>query len=270
LIRTWREAHQVARIAAQHALVDLEVLSHLEVASHREVPSYGYVDVFGAIRAAGVPMMLQRLPRLFGLFVGAASDGPGILLNSGLPLAALRHTAAHELGHFRFGHGDSLDVNLDAWSGQAPPGGWTGDEMLAEAFAAWFLMPRRAVLATLTALGLRRPGSAVDVYRLATLLGASYRGLCRHLVMLRLANEADVQTWARTGRRRLRRQLAGAAAESCRGDVIIVESRIAVHAGFDDLLVLPGNPASDPGPGLERIDVEFGETETRPLFPESR
>jgi hypothetical protein len=234
--QTWREAHRIAQITATHAHHDLGVNRG------------GYVDVFQAIRMTDVPMRLEHMPNLFGIYICPASDGPGILLNSGLSLSALRHTAAHELGHHRFGHGDSVDRYLDPWYGQAP-GGWSGPEMSAEAFAAWFLMPRPAVLAGLATLALHRPRTAEDVYRLATLLGVSFRGLARHLVTLRLADAADAQTWARTGRGQLRRRLAGAAADLCRGEVHLLRPEmgdLSIHAGADDLLVLPvATPAQD-------------------------
>lgn len=225
--QTWLQAHRIAHIAAAHAHSDLSVTRD------------GYVDVFAAIRSAGVPMMLQKMPKLFGIYVCAASAGPGILLNSGLRLVALRHTAAHELGHHRLGHGDSVDEYLDPWNGQAP-GGWTGPEMSAEAFAAWFLMPPPAVRAALRTLGLPRPRTAADVYRTATMLGVSYRGLARHLVAMHLATEVESQAWARTPRSQIRRRLAGVAADACRGDVHLLTAEmgdLTVYVEPDDLLV---------------------------------
>jgi hypothetical protein len=168
LIATWRQAHRVAQLAAVHARADLDV------------PLDAYVDVVAAIHRADIPLMFRDMPGHFGTYISPATYGPGILVNSGLAMPTLRHTAAHELGHHQLRHGDSVDLDLDLWESQAPEA-WTGTEMSAEAFAAWFLMPRPAVLRGLRLLGTDKPRSAHDAYRLATLLGASFRGVCRHL-----------------------------------------------------------------------------------------
>jgi IrrE N-terminal-like domain len=247
VIHTWGEAHRIAQIAAGHVHHDLGVARD------------AYVDVFSAIRQSDTPLRFELLPKLFGIYICPASDGPGILLNSGLSLTALRHTAAHELGHQRLGHGDAVDLVLDPWDGQAQSAGWSGPEMSAEAFAAWFLMPRPAVVRGLATLGIRRPQTAEDVYRLATLLGASFRGLCRHLVNLRLADAQEAHIWAKTGRGRLRQRLAGASADLCRGEVHLLQPEmgdVTIHAGADDLLVLPPGVSTQeigPVPGLEKI-----------------
>jgi hypothetical protein len=248
VIHTWREAHRIAQIAAVHAQHDLDVARD------------GYVDVFHAIRQSGTPVKFERLPKLFGIYICPASDGPGILLNSGLSLPGLRHTAAHELGHQLLGHGDTVDVVLDPWDGQAPSVGWSGPEMAAEAFAAWFLMPRPAVLRGLATLGIRRPRTAEHVYRLATLLGASFRGLCRHLMNLRLADAKEAHVWVKTSRGRLHRRLAGQSADLCRGEVHLLQPEmgdVTIHVGVDDLLVLPPGvsvQAVESCPGLERVN----------------
>lgn len=247
---TWREAHRIAHIAAVHAQSDLGVSRDR------------YVDVFTAIRRAGIPMKFQQLRRLFGIYICPESEGPGILLNNGLSLTALRHTAAHELGHDRLRHGDTFDQQLDPWTGPASDI-WSGPEMSAEAFAAWFLMPRPAVLRSLTTLGLRKPQTAVDAYRLATLLGASFRGLCRQIVNLRLATATAAQSWVKVGRSRLRQHLAGGYAEICTGEVHLLTpemGNLTVHAGMDDLIVLrPGRPADveiSPDAGLTDVTAE--------------
>ena len=98
--------------------------------------------------------------------------GPGILINNGLPPAAQRQTAGHELGHHRFQHGTRVDVDLEAPLDRRTV--WTDEEKQAEAFASWFLMPRKAVRTALAHLGLERPKEPEDVYQLSLLLGTPY------------------------------------------------------------------------------------------------
>jgi hypothetical protein len=112
--------------------------------------------------------------------------------------------------------------------------------MSAEAFAAWFLMPRPAVLRALRLLGTDKPRSAHDAYRLATLLGASFRGVCRHLVNLELLSAATAATWVRAGRARVRAALAGPYARVSDGEVHVLDTDtrgMTVHVAAGDLLV---------------------------------
>ncbi|WP_052371654.1 ImmA/IrrE family metallo-endopeptidase [Amycolatopsis taiwanensis] len=227
MIATWRQAHRVAQLAAVHARADLDV------------PPDSYVDVVAAIRRADIPLMFQDMPGHFGTYISPATHGPGILVNSGLSMPTLRHTAAHELGHHQLRHGDSVDLGLDLWESQTP-GAWTGTEMSAEAFAAWFLMPRPAVLRGLRLLGKDKPRSARDAYRLAALLGASFRGMCRHLANLELVSATTASTWARAGRARVRASLAGPYAPVSGGEVHVLDTGMrdaTVHAAAGDLLI---------------------------------
>jgi hypothetical protein len=220
--------------------------------------------------------MFRKMPRHFGTYI--ATNGPGILLNSRMPMPTIRHTAAHELGHHKLGHDDSVDQDLDQWESQTP-GAWTGPEMSAEAFAAWFLMPRPAVLRGLQVLGTDRPQSAQHAYRLATLLGTSYRGMCRHLVNLELVSLSVATAWARAGRARVRTSLAGPYAPLASGEVHILDSathNLTVHVSADDLLVTTSTVYAEPPTeghavvGLERVQLDDPAEEQLNLLDEPR
>lgn len=203
------------------------------------MPPDSYVDVVAAIRRADIALMFREMPGHFGTYISPATHGPGILINSSLSMPTVRHTAAHELGHHQLRHGDTVDLSLDLWESQAP-GVWTGTEMSAEAFAAWFLMPRPAVLRGLRLLGKDKPQSAQDAYRLATLLGASFRGVCRHLVNLELVGATTASIWARAGRARVRASLAGPYAQVSNGEVHVLDTGMrdaTVHVAPGDLLI---------------------------------
>lgn len=205
-VLSWKDAHRVAAVAAAQAHAQLDV-----------DPTSPRVDVQRAIRAAGIALMWQPMPRLFGAFVNEDGGSPGILVNSGLPRGARRHTAAHELGHAWLRHSTSVDdgSTIDTVVGEeidAIPHAdrrrpWPDQEKTAEAFAAWFLMPRRVVHSALKIVGSDRPRSAEDVYRLSLLLGTSYRSTLRHLPNLRLANARDCNAWARTAPATLKNRL---------------------------------------------------------------
>jgi hypothetical protein len=193
----WLMAHRVAGIAAANLRRRLDLAED------------GYVDVFAALTRCGLLVSGQDMPSLFGMYY---PPGPnrygGICLNSTMGEATIRHTAAHELGHAELGHERCLAEGLDPFS-TVPARRWPDEEKQAEAFAAWFLMPIRAVKATLTRLGLDVPREAVDVYQLSLHLGTSYQGTLRHLQHLRMVTPGVARGWANAQPARLRARLSG-------------------------------------------------------------
>lgn len=249
---TWQEAHRIAHMAAAKAHSRLRV----DVGGTQ-------VDVVGAIGAAGVTLMWRPMPAIFGAYINEIDAAPGILINNGLPHGACRYTAAHELGHHWLAHTTSVDDGstidtvareefdaIPAANRQRP---WPDQEKVAEAFAAWFLMPRRTVAAALAILDLTRPRTPLDVYRLSLLLGTSYRSTLRHLPNLKLAHHQNATTWANVAPGRLKGKIDSGASTpaSRRPDVWLLDhgfssTTVALQPG--DRVVLPGV-----GPGQVQV-----------------
>ncbi|MBN6050747.1 ImmA/IrrE family metallo-endopeptidase, partial [Nonomuraea sp. RK-328] len=178
----WNIAHRIASIAA--------VQAHRDLGVDRDE----YIDVYAALGEAGVIGMARRLPRLFGMYASPQDEGPAVLLNANLDIVAQRHTAAHELGHHRLQHGTAYDNELDR-TARWGDGTWPDEEKLAEAFAAWFLMPPPAVLSTLKKIGVSRPRVPEHAYQMARWLGTSYAGTVHHLHRLRLLSQEQKARW---------------------------------------------------------------------------
>jgi Zn-dependent peptidase ImmA (M78 family) len=243
-VTTWRQAHQIAMMAATRAHRDFGV-------DTSEPP----IDVASAIVASGAKLMWLPLPRLFGMYVNQPGSLPGIAVNSALPHGARRHTAAHELGHRLLGHatgtddGNTIETTFSE-EDELPTRrrAWPDHEKVAEAFASWFLMPRRAVLAALARLGMDQPRSAQDVYRLSLVLGTSYRTTLRHLPNLRLLSPALAAQHMRTPPGRIKSQMDGHCQPpaSRNPDVWLITSAMAgmdleVRAGDRIVLDLAGS-----------------------------
>ncbi|MER5227311.1 ImmA/IrrE family metallo-endopeptidase [Streptomyces flaveus] len=224
----WAVAHRIAGIAAAQAHRDLGI------------DRTRYVPVHQALKRAEVVGMAQPMPRLFGVYLSPADNGPAVLLNANLNIVTQRHTAAHELGHHQLRHRTAADDDLSPalrWGN----GSWPDEEKTAEAFAAWFLMPRPAVLAGLDRICRGQPTSPEHVYRLARELGTSYAGTVRHLQNLRLLDADRARQWAKISLAALRSSLAGGAALSAETQVHVVTTsshRQQIHADVGDVLIV--------------------------------
>ncbi len=193
---SWAGAQRLAHLVANRAHDDLGV-------ARERYP----VDVYGALDAPEVRIMWRPTPRLLGIYLCEPGAEKGVLLNRELTRAARRHTAAHELGHNRFGHGTHLDREIDEYLDSAPAAGWPKVEKEAETFAAWFLMPPPAVRAALARLGLRTADSAMQVYQLSLRLGTPYRTTARHLGNMRHITHQQAAQWSRVRPERLKASL---------------------------------------------------------------
>lgn len=246
-ILTWQQANQLAHVAAARAHAALSV----DLTRSR-------VDVVAAIGEAEIDLLWRPMPRVFGIYFNEPDANIGILVNSSLHIGARRHTAAHELGHHWLEHTTSVDDGSTIDLGDDDPSEatvdflpsarsrrWTDQEKTAEAFAVWFLMPRRVVQNALTALELERPRNPVDVYRLATILGTSHATTLRHLPSLRIATVKDTERWAKVapGRIKVRLDRGTPPPATRRRDVVILDHAVGdlgIHVETGDRVVIPG------------------------------
>ncbi|RDI16346.1 ImmA/IrrE family metallo-endopeptidase [Lentzea flaviverrucosa] len=193
----WPLAHRTAHLAAERLRID------------QKIAPGSLVDPFESIKAAGLSLFAEPKDRLFGAYFPESADAIGaILLNAELDLVSQRHTASHELGHHVLGHGLQVDLTTDQFE-ESSAGDWDLTEATAEAFAAWFLMPRRNLCAALAVLGLTQPVDAFDVYRVSLMLGSSYRGTARHLATTKIISRAAASKLERVALGRVKDRLNG-------------------------------------------------------------
>jgi IrrE N-terminal-like domain len=257
---TWAEAHRTANIAAAQAHYDLDVDT-----------SSCCVDVAAAIARAETLLFWRPLPQLFGAYLNEPGSQPGIIVNSRLSSTVRRYTAAHELGHHRFGHASRVDAEATVQAHEIDDNSvvrgvrstrvhWPSEEKLAESFAAWFLMPRRAVLAGLCRLNVERLTNAQDVYRLSLLLGAPYQSLVRHLPNIRVATTTQARAWARITPTRIKAILDSHVLPppSRKGSVWLIDSRwdgetIVLGSGDRIVITAPNELKSSLPVWLQRV-----------------
>jgi IrrE N-terminal-like domain len=222
---TWAQANRLGMLAAAQAHGDYGIAT-----------ATWPIEIYDTIYDAGVVTMWQQLPRQFGAYVNDAGSRPGILINNGLPYAAQRQTAGHELGHHWWKHGTREDCDLDPPGDRRPA--WPPEEKLAESFAAWFLMPRKAAVAALDRLEIKELRSPADAYLLSLLLATPYRTTVRHLPNIRLASAARAEAWIKVQPNVIKNRLdqAADAPVSRKPDVWVLSPRFdgvqfTVHPG---------------------------------------
>lgn len=239
MARTWHQIHLLAALEAARA--------HQELGVDTSRP----IDPFAALAAAGVLVMRQRLDHVAGVYLPADETGgvPGVLINVAHPPSRQRFTAAHELAHHRRDHQATLDVDTE-WIARGEDG--TSDrERLAEAFAAWFLMPKRLVVATLAGLGLEAPRlQPAGAYALALELGTSYEATVRHLADMHLIVAAHRDRLLRSTPQAIKRELGAVdvMADSWKDTWVIRPSRpawiVSALEGDAVIMELPAAPSS--------------------------
>lgn len=111
-------------------------------------------------------------------FAGMYPKGYGrLFVPSERPAGRKAFTCAHEFAHWYFGHGSRVEEMDFDRSDQSNP-----EEVLANTFASYLLMPRHAVT---TAFGRRNvepcTADAIDVYSVACQLGVGYATLLQHM-----------------------------------------------------------------------------------------
>lgn len=229
---TWPEAHRLAiagatRLLNKHGLSPVDRVPVLDLADREQVV-----------------VKFAPLPHIAGAYVKEADSLPGIVVNNRLPMAKQRYTLGHELGHHVFDHATSLDSEIDFFDPAAKQTAVPDHEKVAEAFAAWLLMPRSLIQASIERLGVRVLSNCTDVYRLSLLAGASYRATCVHLLSLKLISQPQAAALLRVQPKLIKRRLLdGTGLSVGASDVVVVgpsDDGRTLHVASGDVLLVGG------------------------------
>jgi Zn-dependent peptidase ImmA (M78 family) len=165
-------------------------------AAHKAHQEFGInpavrVDVFRVLRNVGAYVFFRPLRSIYGAYLPTGTKLPGLLINSNLPLSVQRFTAAHEFGHMYLKH---KTISLEQSVGFVPEerSGLDNDEIVAETFGAFFLMPKPLVVGSMRELGVQ-PGqiSPSAAYLLSLRMGTSYKATVNQLQTLKLLRAAQ-------------------------------------------------------------------------------
>jgi hypothetical protein len=142
--------------------------------------SFGYpldspCDVYELVSREGLGLKFSNTSTLAGMFLNDGVSGE-IVVSALRPSGYQRFTAAHELGHFVFGHGARVDGEIEAKTGDSE------EEAIADAFARHVLMPQRAVAKGLAMVGANSANcSSTQAFSVASWLGVGYTTLIQQM-----------------------------------------------------------------------------------------
>lgn len=174
----------LARSAAKRALV---------IRQKCDLRPWQPADVYEVAKARGVDIWFADLPSVEGMYCRGKSAA---VISSLRPPGRQAATAAHELGHHEFGHGDTIEELVDE-RGQRRT--FSPDEFLADCFASTLLLPKTAVERGFSTRGWPIPRcTAEQAFVVATWLGVGFTTLVRALQLshrsLTPARAADLLT----------------------------------------------------------------------------
>ncbi|AUA81052.1 ImmA/IrrE family metallo-endopeptidase [Pseudomonas aeruginosa] len=133
---------------------------------------------------------------------------PRIHVTALRPIARRNFTCAHELGHHVFGHGSTIDELKDD---QSRLGDNSPNEVLADSFAAFMLMPTMGLREAFAKRGLDpNKASALDIYAVACNFGVGQATLVNHLAYgIDMISAAQRERLGKITPKRIRAQILG-------------------------------------------------------------
>jgi len=206
------------------------------------------IDIFRVIQDESIWLMFQPLKNLYGFYIRQGKTS-GIGIHSGHPLKLQRYTAAHEYAHHVLKHVISFDDMTYIERGFASS---NLDELAADTFASYFLMPLQLVNNLLKKMGLlriERPLTAVEIYQLSLDLGASYKATVSHLSTLKIVAQQEADTLRKVSLKEIKAQLQSQPLENSWAEVWALDKTDngkTLHLrAYDDLKIsLPENPTT--------------------------
>ncbi|VTR66946.1 conserved hypothetical protein [Desulfosarcina cetonica] len=152
------------------------------------------IDPISIAETCGCEVRFMALSSLEGIY--SPTPRPVIVLGSERPAGRRSYSCAHELGHNEFGHGARLDdcVNKNIPDNDDP------EEILADMFAAFLLMPKTSVQKALKSRSIQPQRiEPLQIFRIASYLNVGYGSLINHMTWtLGMLNRQQCKTLLRT------------------------------------------------------------------------
>lgn len=211
----------------------------LQVRRDERVSLWAPVNVYDLAEKMKVKVQFIAASSLEGMY--CKSNRPIIFVSAQRPAGRQMYTGAHELGHHVFGHGNILiDELIDVASVQNRQ---DPQEMLADLFAGFLLMPKSAVERAFAIRGWNpRSCTPLQVYQVAGWLGVGYTTLLNHMAhTLRLMHPSQARALERVPLSRIRTDYLNRTTDEHLVIVDVHWSEHAIDVQVGDLIQLPAD-----------------------------
>lgn len=207
----------------------------IETRRNAKVPLDEPICIYDFVETLGVEVRFVGGASFAGMY---AKGLDVVFVPSERPSGRRAFTCAHELAHWRFGHGARVEtLDFDREDCEVP------EEILANQFAAYLLMPSRAITALFQRRGIRpQNASPLDIYSIACQLGVGYETLVKHLRWSEnLLDHARMLDLQRLPPKEIRRNVLGSASA---GHMVFADThwrKVAIDLEVGDFAVVPHN-----------------------------
>ena len=156
------------------------------------------ICVYDLAERLGIEVRFADIPSMEGMLY--CNPDPVIIVCSHRPSGRRVFSCAHELGHYHFGDGTTIDELV----GKSDNAGSAPKEFMADCFAGGLLMPKMAVERAFAVhkwpVGSPTPG---QIYIISSYFGVGYSTLVHHLCKsLRLMSGSHAENLLKVGRRK--------------------------------------------------------------------
>lgn len=175
----------------------------IEMRRKARIPLESPISIYDFAEALGVEVRFVGGSSFSGMY---AKGHDVVFVPAERPAGRRVFTCAHELGHWRFGHGTRVEMlDFERDDCEIP------DEILANQFAAYLLMPSRAINAAFQQRSIQtKRASALELHAIACQFGVGYETLVTHLRWSEsLIDHAQMQDLLKTQPRSIRAQILG-------------------------------------------------------------
>ncbi len=176
------------------------------------------------------------LPSLEGMF---SITKNAIILSSMRPIGRRASTCAHEIGHWYFGHGDRIDeygsFDHDCSESQ--------EEMLANRFASYLLMPKKAISGYLNSASISPENiTAEQAFSLSTVMGIGYTTLLNHMCWsLNFITSTKLRSLLAFQPKKIKSTLLGFEFSDNLVDLRVFRPVLPIDLEVGDKLIVPGD-----------------------------
>jgi hypothetical protein len=206
----------------------------LEIRRRTSALSSQPICIFDTAEQLGIEVIFRPETSLGGLYNKTTQT---IFVPTHRPPGRQAFTCAHEMGHWFFEHGNSIDEigDLEKFQEQRPR------ERLVDIFASYVLMPPRAVRNAYSTRGWSIENcTPLQAYIVAGQLGVGYETLVQHVrYSLCLFSHSHAQLLLKTTPKQLRSSLLG---DNRTRHLVIVDkvwTKVAVDLQVGDLAIMP-------------------------------